>query len=60
MQKNCHLLTNMIQKMQNYIIAQKIELNKIADIVKKIQKKRNIVVVEQDVIIIERDEIIQK
>ena len=59
-QKNCHSLTNMIQKMQNYVIAQRVELNEITDIVTKIQKKRNVVVIERDVIIIERDEIIQK
>ena len=58
MQKNRHSLTNMIQKMQNYIIAQKIELNEITDIVTKIQRERNDVVVEQNIIIIERDEII--
>ena len=35
-------------------------MNEIADIVKKIQRERNVVVVERNVIIIERDEIIQK
>ena len=53
MQKNRSSLTNMIQKMQNYVIVQKVELNKITDIMKRIKKKRNVV-------IIERNEIIQK
>ena len=60
MQKNRLSLKNMIQKMQNHVIIQRIDLHEMTDTMKKIKKQRNVVVVERDVIIIERDEIIQK
>ena len=46
-------MMKMIQEMQDYVVVKKNELNEIFVIAKKIEKKRNVV-------IIERDEIIQK
>ena len=51
---------NMIQKMQNHVAAQRIDLLEMTDTMNKIKAQRNVVVVEQDIIIIERNETIQK
>ena len=51
--KNRSSMMKMIREMQDYVVVKKNELNEIFVIAKKIEKKR-------DVVIIERDKIIQK
>ena len=53
-------IMKMIRNIQNYVVVKKYDLNEIFVIAKRIEKKRNAIIIEQNVVIIKRDEIIRE